>query len=69
MDDVRAYQLHLIGQKYPGHTSIRSRAPCAFFYGITLDQKGSKMHRFRSCPKRCSRTCRGRPLGLTDPNV
>jgi integrase/recombinase XerD len=39
MEDVRAYQLHLIGQKYS--RSHINQVACAlrFFYGITLGQK------------------------------
>jgi hypothetical protein len=39
MDDVRAYQLHLIGQKYSWSHVNQVACALRFFYGITLDQK------------------------------
>src|SRR5215472_8778350 len=39
MDDVRAYQLHLIGQKYSWSHINQVACALRFFYGITLDQK------------------------------
>src|SRR5215831_18994219 len=39
MDDVRAYQLHLIGQKYSWSHINQVACALRFFYGITLDQR------------------------------
>jgi integrase/recombinase XerD len=39
MEDVRAYQLHLIGQKYSWSHINQVACALRFFYGITLGQK------------------------------
>jgi integrase/recombinase XerD len=39
MEDVRAYQLHLIGQKYSWSHINQVTCALRFFYGITLGQK------------------------------
>jgi integrase/recombinase XerD len=39
LEDVRAYQLHLIGEKYSWSHINQVACALRFFYGITLDQK------------------------------
>ena len=39
MEDVRAYQLHLVGQKYSWSHTNQVACALRFFYGITLGQK------------------------------
>ena len=39
MEDVRAYQLHLIDQKYSWSHINQVACALRFFYGITLGQK------------------------------
>lgn len=39
MEDVRAYQLHLVGQKYSWAHINQVACALRFFYGVTLSQK------------------------------
>ena len=39
LEDVRAYQLHLIGEKYSWSHINQVACALRFFYGITLDHK------------------------------
>src|SRR6516225_3865969 len=47
MEDVRAYQLHLVGQKYSWAHINQVACALRFFYGVTLRSSGSSLAKIR----------------------